>query len=49
VWPDPRLAVRAQLRLGWHVLSILGAVDVYPAQAGWPGDVRGALLFQLGV
>lgn len=49
VWPEPRFAVRTQLRLGWHVLSILGAVDVYPAQAGWAGDLRGALLFQIGL
>jgi hypothetical protein len=48
-WPDPRFAVRAQLRLGWHILSILGVVDVYPAQAGDARDVRGALLFQVGV
>jgi hypothetical protein len=49
VWPEPRFAVRTQLRLGWPIFSILGAVDVYPAQAGWSGDVHGALLFQIGV
>jgi hypothetical protein len=49
VWPDPRFGVRTQLRLGWHVLSILGAVDVYPAQAGQSRDLRGALLFQIGL
>jgi hypothetical protein len=49
VWPEPRFAVRAQVRLGWHVLSIVGVMFVYPEQAGWAGDLRGALLFQIGV
>jgi hypothetical protein len=49
VWPDLRAAVRTQLRLGWYAFSILGAVDVYPPQQGWAGDLRGALLFQIGL
>jgi hypothetical protein len=40
VWPEPRFAVRTQLRLGWPIFSILGAVDVYPEHQGASASAR---------
>ncbi len=49
VWPETRAGVRAQLGLGWYVVTLLLALDVFPAVATGPRLLRGGIMAQFSM
>ncbi|MCB9752261.1 MAG: hypothetical protein H6713_20085 [Myxococcales bacterium] len=49
VWPQTRAGVRAQLGVGWYVVTLLLSVDVYPARGAEPRLLRGGIMAQLSM
>ncbi|MCA9710331.1 MAG: hypothetical protein KDK70_31115, partial [Myxococcales bacterium] len=47
--PTTRAGIRTHLSLAWHVVSILGVIDVYPTQREQPGKLYGGLMVQVGI